>query len=75
MLDPLIPPQPHHLEAERVYLEIARRLTPAQQLATLHGLQQSAWGLKAALLRSERPELSEQAIRELVKNSFLYANP
>lgn len=71
----MIPPQPHHLEAERVYIEIARKLTPAQQLATLHSLQQSAWGLKTSLLRSEHPELSEREIQRMVRDSFLYATP
>jgi|GEM_PF-369784 hypothetical protein len=75
MLDPMTPPQPHHLEAERVYVEIARNLTSAQQLATLHNLQQSAWTLKTALLRSEHPELSEEEIQRLVRDSFLYATP
>lgn len=70
MLDPVIPPQPHHLEAERIYVEIARRLTPAQQLATLHGLQQSAWALKESLLRSEHPDLSDREIRILVRDSI-----
>lgn len=72
MPDPMIPPQPHHLEAERVYVETARRLTPAQQLATLHGLQQTAWALKASLLRTEHPDFSEQQIEKLVRDSFLY---
>jgi hypothetical protein len=75
MLDPMIPPQPHHLEAERAYVEIARNLTPAQQLATLHSLQQSAWALKTSLLQSEHPELSEEEIQQMVRDSFLYAAP
>jgi len=75
MLDPLIPVQPHHLEAERIYVEIARRLTPAQQLATLHGLQQTAWALKASLLRSEHGELTEEDIQLLVRESFRDATP
>jgi hypothetical protein len=75
MLDPVIPPQPHHLEAERVYVEIARRLTAAQQLATLHSLQQSAWALKASMIRSEHPELSELEIQHRVRDSFLYGGP
>lgn len=75
MLDPPIRPQPHHLEAERVYIEIARRLTPAQQLAALHSLQQTAWDLRASLLRAEHPELADNQIQRLVRDSFLRAAP
>lgn len=75
MLDPLVPPQAHHLEAERVFAEVARHLTAAQQLATLHSLQQSAWALKTSLLRREHPDLSEEDIQHRVRNSFLHAAP
>lgn len=75
MLDPMIPSQAHHLEAERVFIEVARHLTAAQQLATLHGLQQSAWALKTSLLRREHPDLSDEEIQHRVRNSFLDATP
>ena len=71
MVDPVIPPQQHHLDAEKVYVETARCLSAAQQLATLHALQQSAWALKTSLLRSEHPDLSEEEVRKLVRDSFL----
>jgi hypothetical protein len=73
MVDPMIPPRQHHLDAEKVYIETARRLSAAQQLATLHALQQSALALKTSLLRSEHPDLSEQEVRKLVRDNFLYA--
>ena len=75
MLKPGVPAQPHQLEAERVYVAIARRLTPAQQLAAIHSLQQSAWDLKTALLQSEHPDLSEKEIQIMVRESFVYADP
>lgn len=75
MLKPGIPAQPHQLEAERAYVAIARRLTPAQQLATIHSLQQSVWDLKTALLQSEHPDLSEKEIQIMVRESFIEGFP
>ncbi|MEO7217033.1 MAG: hypothetical protein ABI026_02470 [Gemmatimonadaceae bacterium] len=75
MIDAVIPPQSRHAEAEEMYIAIARKLTPAQQLATLHGLQQSAWALKASMVRSEHPELSEQEVNRIVRDSFVDYTP
>ena len=75
MLKPGVPAQPHQLEAEREYVAIARRLTPAQQLAAIHSLQQSAWDLKTALIQSEHPDLSEKEIQIMVTKSFMEGFP
>lgn len=72
MPDPTIPVQPHHIEAERIRLEIAQRQTPSQKLLALQGLQQTARMLKRAMVRTEHPEYSEEEVNKIVRDWVLY---
>lgn len=74
MLDPIIPTQPHHLEAERISLEIARRQTVAQKLDAIYSLQKTAIELKRSLIKSENPELSEEEVKQKVRDWVLYGS-
>ena len=48
-------------------------MTPEQRLRAAENLYWSARELKAASLRSWRPELSEEQVQQLVKEAFMYA--
>ncbi len=48
-------------------------MTPAQKLRATERLYDSAPQLKAAALRAEHPDWSEEAIHQAVREIFLYA--
>jgi hypothetical protein len=50
-----------------------RRMTPAEKLEIALQLRQAAWELKAAGLRTQHPEWSEEQVQESVREIFLYA--
>jgi len=52
-------------EAERIQLEIYRRMTPAQKWATIASLYELGKMLQMAGLRMEHPEASEREIWHL----------
>ena len=52
---------------------IMQAMTPAQKLRAAERLYYSARQLKAAALRAEHPDWSEEAIRLAVREIFLYA--
>lgn len=54
-------------------LEILRAMSPAQKLRAAERLYHSAWQLKAAALRAEHPDWTDEAIRRAVRMIFLYA--
>ena len=54
-------------------LRIIRAMSPAQKLRAAERLYDSAWQLKAAALRAEHPEWTDEAIRQAVREIFLYA--
>lgn len=54
-------------------LEILRAMSPAQKLRAAEQLYHSAWQLKAAALRAEHPDWTDEAIRRAVRMIFLYA--
>jgi len=56
-------------EAQR----ILRLMSPAQKLKAAERLYYSARQLKAAALRTQHPDWSEEAIRCAVREVFLYA--
>lgn len=51
------------MEALQRDTEIVRRMSPEEKLAVMHGLIRQAWELKAAVIRSREPELSEDEVR------------
>jgi hypothetical protein len=59
------------LDAEQ--LAILRRLSPEEKLRAMMRLYWSARQLKEAGLRFAQPELSDEQIKKLVNESFLYA--
>ncbi|HEV2196954.1 MAG TPA: hypothetical protein VGR55_15315 [Candidatus Acidoferrum sp.] len=48
-------------------------MSPAQKLRAAERLYHSAWQLKAAALRAEHPDWTDEAIRRAVRMIFLYA--
>jgi hypothetical protein len=58
---------------EEEYLRILRAMTPAQKLRAAERLYWSARQLKAAALRAEHPDWSEEEIERAVRDAFLYA--
>ncbi|GBD32936.1 MAG: hypothetical protein KatS3mg081_2912 [Gemmatimonadales bacterium] len=53
--------------ADRVDLEILRRMSPAAKLEVMRILWQQAWELKAAGLRLQHPDWSEERIQARVR--------
>lgn len=53
--------------------EILQAMSPAQKLRAAERLYYSARQLKAAALRAEHPDWTEEAIRLAVRDFFLYA--
>jgi hypothetical protein len=53
--------------------KILQAMSPAQKLRAAERLYYSARQLKAAALRAEHPDWTEEAIREAVRQIFLYA--
>jgi DNA-binding transcriptional regulator WhiA len=58
-----------HPEQKRIY----QSMTPEQRLRVAFDLYHSARQLKAASLRVQHPDWSENQIQEMVKEIFLYA--
>ena len=56
------------------YIATLRRLTGRQKLRTAFAMYWSARALKAAGLRSQFPEWSEEQVQRKVKEIFLHAN-
>lgn len=50
-----------------------RRMTPARKLEIAFGLRDLAWRLKAAGLRAQHPDLSEDEIQDRVRDAFRHA--
>jgi hypothetical protein len=55
------------------HLAILRAMTPEQKFRTATALYWSARRLKAAWLRSQHPDWSEEEIQRKVREIFLYA--
>jgi hypothetical protein len=53
--------------------QILQAMSPAQKLRAAERLHHSAWQLKAAALRAEHPDWSDEAIQRAVREIFLYA--
>lgn len=56
-------------EAQR----ILQAMSPTQKLRAAEMLYHSAWQLKAAALRAQHPDWTEEAIHQAVRHIFLYA--
>ena len=53
--------------------KVLQAMSPAQKLRAAERLYHSARQLKAAALRAEHPEWTEETIRQAVREIFLYA--
>jgi hypothetical protein len=53
--------------------QVLQAMTPAQKLRAAERLYYSARQLKAAALRAEHPDWTEEAIRQAVRQIFLHA--
>ena len=60
-------------KAEEIRCEIYRKMTPERKLEISFALDRVARDLKAAGLRTQHPEWTEQQIADKVKEIFLYA--
>lgn len=61
----------HVAAAERMQDEIIRKMTPARRLEVARGLYETAWKLKAAGLRHQHPDWSEEQVLAKVRRVFL----
>lgn len=55
------------------YVATLRRMTGAQKLRTAFGLYWSARKLKAARLRKQHPDWTEEQVQQKVKEIFMHA--
>jgi hypothetical protein len=55
------------------YVAILRRMSGAQKLRAAFGLYWSARKLKAARLREQHPEWTEEQVQQRVKEIFMHA--
>jgi len=53
--------------------QILQAMSPAQKLRAAERLYHSAGQLKAAALRAQHPDWTDEAIRQAVRQIFLYA--
>jgi hypothetical protein len=53
--------------------KIVQAMSPTQKLRAAERLYHSARQLKAAALRAEHPDWTDEAIRQAVRQIFLYA--
>ena len=53
--------------------KIVQAMSPAQKLRAAERLYHSARQIKAAALRAEHPDWTDEAIRQAVRKFFLYA--
>ena len=53
--------------------KVLQAMSPAQKLRAAERLYHSARQLKAAALRAEHPDWTDEAIRQAVRDIFLYA--
>lgn len=61
------------MEIDSEQLRIVQAMTPAQKLRAAWRLFESARQLKAAAVRAEHPEWSDEQVRLAVRDAFLYA--
>lgn len=56
------------MDAEVQYIRTLRAMTPEQKLRAAEGLYDSARELKAAVLRADHPEWTEEQIQRTVRD-------
>jgi hypothetical protein len=61
------------MDSEAEYIRILRAMTPEQKLRATAALNDLARELKAAGLRSQHPEWTEQQVQAAVREMFLHA--
>ena len=61
------------MESDKEHLRILRAMTPEQKLRAAEGLYDSARGLKAAVLRADHPDWTEEQVQRAVREWLLYA--
>ena len=57
---------------DEAHIRILRQMTPEQKLKAAERLYWSARELKAAALRVQHPDWSEEQVKKAVRDSFLY---
>ena len=63
--------EPHVIRAQQVQEELIRAMTPGRRLAVARELYETAWQLKAAGLRREHPDWSENDVLAKLRRVFL----
>ena len=61
----------NHLTDQEI--EILRAMTPQKKLEVAFGLYETAWEFKAAGLRNQHSDWSEEQVQSAVREAFLYA--
>lgn len=62
-------------ETRELEHELLRQLSPAKKLAIMQGLIRQAWVLKEAWVRSNAPELTDDAVRARVREAVAGGRP
>ena len=60
--------------AATAYRDIAARVSPEMKVVVMHQLRQTIWEAKASWLHSRNPELTDEQVQALVRESFLRAD-
>jgi len=63
--------EPHVIRAQQVQEELIRAMTPGRRLEVARELYETAWQLKAAGLRREHPDWSENDVLAKLRRVFL----
>jgi len=61
------------MDGEAEYIRILRAMTPEQKLRAAEGLYDSARDLKAAVLRADHPDWTEEQIQIAVRDWLSHA--
>jgi hypothetical protein len=60
-------------DADKIHRDIYRNMSHAQKWQEFLKIRKAAWELKAAGLRHNHPDWTEEQIQEKVREIFLYA--
>ena len=63
----------HEQEAERVRIEIYRKMSPADKWRQFCEMYRFAWAVKRAGVREQHPDWTDQQVEDKVREIFLYA--
>ncbi len=63
----------HEKEAERIRLEILRRMTGLERIMAAEKLRKTAWELKRVKVSNDHPDWTDEQVENKVKEIFIRA--